>query len=558
MPAIQKRPLTAYQKQRRKELGLEDEEELTIDQQLARLDVDLRRLKIEFDIYFNGGIKHPPYDTRNKVETAINRLGDDRSLTYAHRYKFNSLAARFAAFRDLWRRSMQSREEGRDFITVARAKLDAMRKAADEEIASRNEAAAKLLAKNAPGADDRPAPPARAVSTPLEPDPGALRPDDKPIHREPVHVKGPASLLGLVEAPKRLEPPLPLPEQPEAVDSTTTKTNDPELIESTPVHPVSEPAAVNELAEELVPTGNPIDASSLTEVAEDPGSDQYDLADDLVAGDFETVEDEGESVEFVPDERDEYFDATDDTEPAEEPEPISAAPEEDASEAQLALAEDTAEPELAADADAETEQPEREVIKPLGMSFPKILPPSAHQVQPPEPRIRSRRAGDRRSGDRRALPFGRRAVDREAMAGRTPEEFVAQFVNPEPATPQEVEVTQPENTRVVVEPVSQVQIPPVSASTATVGASPVDDEEIAVFVFADPRREPGKVKELFAALINAKIKTGENTDDLLPSRFGHLLALRADKIRKSAKADQVIFSVAIEDGRVNLNARAEK
>lgn len=558
MPAFQKRPLTAYQKQRRKELGLEDEEELTIDQQLARLDVDLRRLKIEFDIYFNGGIKHPPYDTRNKVETAINRLSDDRSLTYAHRYKFNSLAARFAAFRDLWRRSMQSREEGRDFITVARAKLDAMRKAADEEIAARNEAAAKLLAKNALGTDDRPAPPALAVSTPLEPDPVALVPDEKPLHREPVHVKGPASLLGLVEAPKRLEPPPPLPEPLETVDSTLAVVDEPESMVPPPTQLVAESAAVNERAEELVPAGDPIDASSLTEVAEEPVSEQYDLSEEPVASGFETVEDEGESVEFAPEEPDEYASAAYEMEPADEPEPVSAAHEDDASEAQPALAEDTAEPVLAADADAEAEQSEREVIKPLGMSFPKILPPSAHQVQPPEPRIRSRRAGDRRSGDRRALPFGRRAVDREAMAGRTPEEFVAQFVNPESATPQELEVTQPESTRVVVEPVTQVQIPPTSVTPATVAAPPVADEEIAVFVFADPRREPGKVKELFAALINAKIKTGENTDDLLPSRFGHLLALRADKIRKSAKADQVIFSVAIEDGRVNLNARAEK
>ncbi|MEO6390440.1 MAG: hypothetical protein ABIP75_01230, partial [Pyrinomonadaceae bacterium] len=124
----------------RKELGGDEDDQPTVDQQMARLEVDIRRLKVEFDIFFNGGVKHPPYETRNRVETTFARLGDDRTLTYAQRYKYNSLASRFASFRDMWRRSMQSKEEGRDFITVARAKLTAMREAADAEIAARNAA----------------------------------------------------------------------------------------------------------------------------------------------------------------------------------------------------------------------------------------------------------------------------------------------------------------------------------------------------------------------------------------------------------------------------------
>jgi hypothetical protein len=91
------------------------------DEQLGRLEDDIRRLKIEFDIYFNGASKRPPYDTKGRVETLIKRLGDDRSLTFAQRYRYNSLASRYNAFRDLWRRTMQGREEGRDPISSARA-----------------------------------------------------------------------------------------------------------------------------------------------------------------------------------------------------------------------------------------------------------------------------------------------------------------------------------------------------------------------------------------------------------------------------------------------------
>ena len=53
------------------------------DEQLTRLEDDIRRLRIEFDIFFNGGAKRPPYDTKGRVETLLKRLGDDRTLTYA-------------------------------------------------------------------------------------------------------------------------------------------------------------------------------------------------------------------------------------------------------------------------------------------------------------------------------------------------------------------------------------------------------------------------------------------------------------------------------------------
>ena len=93
----------------------------TIDEQLNRLDDDIRKLKIEFDIYFNGGTKRPPYDTKSRVETLLKRLGDDRTLNFAQRYLYNSLASRYTSFRELWRRTMQGREEGRDVAAAARA-----------------------------------------------------------------------------------------------------------------------------------------------------------------------------------------------------------------------------------------------------------------------------------------------------------------------------------------------------------------------------------------------------------------------------------------------------
>lgn len=85
----------------------------TPEEQLARLEEDIRRLKVEFDIYFNGAAKRPPYDTKGRVDTLIKRLADERTLSFAQRYHYNSLAARYNSFMQLWRRTMQEREEGR-------------------------------------------------------------------------------------------------------------------------------------------------------------------------------------------------------------------------------------------------------------------------------------------------------------------------------------------------------------------------------------------------------------------------------------------------------------
>jgi hypothetical protein len=101
--------------------------QVTPEEQLVRLEEDIRRLKVEFDIYFNGAAKRPPYDTKGRVETHIKRLADDRTLSFAQRFHYNSLTARYTSFLQLWRRTMQDREEGRGFAARrASARVEVM------------------------------------------------------------------------------------------------------------------------------------------------------------------------------------------------------------------------------------------------------------------------------------------------------------------------------------------------------------------------------------------------------------------------------------------------
>jgi hypothetical protein len=87
------------------------EETAQLDQQIARIEEEIRKLKIDFDIYFNGATKRPPLEARARLESNLKRIADDRSLTYAQRYQFNALVSRFTSYRELWRRMLKKRGE---------------------------------------------------------------------------------------------------------------------------------------------------------------------------------------------------------------------------------------------------------------------------------------------------------------------------------------------------------------------------------------------------------------------------------------------------------------
>ncbi len=85
---------------------------MTVDEELNQLEDSLRRLKIEFDIYFNGGKPLPPTDLQWRVESLIKKFSDSQKLTFAQRFRYNAMAQRHAIFADRWRQKLKIREEG--------------------------------------------------------------------------------------------------------------------------------------------------------------------------------------------------------------------------------------------------------------------------------------------------------------------------------------------------------------------------------------------------------------------------------------------------------------
>ncbi len=82
------------------------------DEELDRLEEDIRKLKVKYEMFFMGGLKMPPQHERHLVEIYIHELGKQKMRENARRFRYNQLLSRFNQYRELWGRKMREREEG--------------------------------------------------------------------------------------------------------------------------------------------------------------------------------------------------------------------------------------------------------------------------------------------------------------------------------------------------------------------------------------------------------------------------------------------------------------
>ncbi len=83
------------------------------DQQLSQLEAEIKRLEAEYNMFFAGRLPRLPWETRARVDALVTRYDRMSLRNTAERFRFGTLQARYAAFCDLWERSLKAREEGR-------------------------------------------------------------------------------------------------------------------------------------------------------------------------------------------------------------------------------------------------------------------------------------------------------------------------------------------------------------------------------------------------------------------------------------------------------------
>jgi hypothetical protein len=84
-----------------------------VERELQVLEVELKRLEAEYNMYFAGRLPRPPWETRKRVEGMVKRMDRMHITNYGHRFKFSTLQSRYSASVDLWDRGLRAREEGR-------------------------------------------------------------------------------------------------------------------------------------------------------------------------------------------------------------------------------------------------------------------------------------------------------------------------------------------------------------------------------------------------------------------------------------------------------------
>ena len=85
---------------------------MTTDEELAHLEEGIRRLKVEYDVYFGGGSNKTPSELEWRVRALIKKFSDSQRLNASQRFHYNTMVERYAVYSDLWRQKLRIREEG--------------------------------------------------------------------------------------------------------------------------------------------------------------------------------------------------------------------------------------------------------------------------------------------------------------------------------------------------------------------------------------------------------------------------------------------------------------
>jgi hypothetical protein len=104
----------------------------TTEEDMNKLEKDIRQLKIEYEQYFGGGKKRPPADLEWRIDTMMKRYSDrGAEMNYAQRFRYSNLAQMYTKYREIFRKRMKQKEEGsvqRHFGAAAREIENARKK----------------------------------------------------------------------------------------------------------------------------------------------------------------------------------------------------------------------------------------------------------------------------------------------------------------------------------------------------------------------------------------------------------------------------------------------
>ncbi|MBE9527984.1 MAG: hypothetical protein IME99_01955 [Proteobacteria bacterium] len=85
---------------------------MSLRKDIDTLDKDIARLRIEYEQYFMRVLKREPIKLRADIERRILRLSNNSTSNTAHKFKLNSIVAKYNSYKQYWGRILRAIEEG--------------------------------------------------------------------------------------------------------------------------------------------------------------------------------------------------------------------------------------------------------------------------------------------------------------------------------------------------------------------------------------------------------------------------------------------------------------
>ncbi len=83
-----------------------------IDQALDELDLNMKRLRIEYEQYFAGTLRRAPQLLQGKVQKLILQFAAQPPRNTRQKFRFNQLNSRYQVFRQQWGRTQRQIDDG--------------------------------------------------------------------------------------------------------------------------------------------------------------------------------------------------------------------------------------------------------------------------------------------------------------------------------------------------------------------------------------------------------------------------------------------------------------
>jgi hypothetical protein len=131
-------------------------------EELTALENQFKKLKFEYEQYFQGESKIPPEKLQTELENNIRRITTIGVKNIGVKFRLSTIVAKYQSHKALWSRNMRLFEEGK----IGRGKIKLAEMAAEEAASKKKPAAAQAAPKQSPAQAQAQAAPAAPAPKP--------------------------------------------------------------------------------------------------------------------------------------------------------------------------------------------------------------------------------------------------------------------------------------------------------------------------------------------------------------------------------------------------------